>query len=82
MYVLFLFLDAWTDTPVTSTFLIKHDWPATGKPALYMPPIDNDPLMASPAGDHQGPKHFQTTELPGEYPRPKHYSPRTGSLIT
>ena len=32
---------------------------ATGKPATYMPPLNNYILMAVPARDHQGPRLFR-----------------------
>ena len=38
--------------------------------------------MAAPTRDHQVPETFQTTEMPGMSPRPNHYPPRTGRLIT
>ena len=38
--------------------------------------------MIDPAGIYQVPTFFQTTELPGVYPRPKQYPPITGMLIT
>ena len=71
----------WSEASVTPPFIIKHDWPATVKTVLYMPPLNNYPLEAAPAGDHQGPENFQTTELPGASPRPKRYPTRTGRLI-
>ena len=72
----------WSEASVTPPFIIKHDWPATVKTVLYMPPLNNYPLEAAPAGDHQGPENFQTTELPGASPRPKQYTTITGRLIT
>ena len=45
------------------------------------PPLNNCPLTEAPAGDHQGPELFQTTELPGVSPRTKQHPPRNGRLI-
>ena len=70
-----------TDTPITLPFFLKHDWPDTRKPALYLTPLQNCPLTAAPAGDHQGLELFQKNEMPGESPRTKHYPPITGRLI-
>ena len=82
MYVTFLCMGACTDAPITSHFLLNHELPATGKPALYMPALNSYPLTAAPAGDHHGPKLFQTTELPGDSPIPKQCPPIIGRLIT
>ena len=82
MYVLFLCLGALTDAPATPPFILRHDWPATGKPALYLPHLKNYSLTAAPDGDHQGPELFQTTELTWVSAIPKQYPPRTVRLIT
>ena len=66
-YGIFLGLDSCTYAPVTTPFILKNDWPNTGKPALYLPPLYNPPLTAAPAGDHQGLEPFQKTELPGAF---------------
>ena len=47
------------DASVISPFILNHEWPATGKPALELTPLNNYPLMASPAGDHQVPELFR-----------------------
>ena len=47
-----------------------------------MPPLKNYPFTSAPARDHQGPKLFNTTELPGDSHIPKQYPPITGRLIT
>ena len=44
--------------------------------------LNNYTLTASPAGNHQGPEMFQTTELPGVSLKPKKGTPRTWRLIT
>ena len=75
-------MGAWTEAPITPPFLLKREWPATGKPAIYISPLNNYPLTVSPDGEHQGPETFQTIELPGEPPRPKQYPQITGRLIT
>ena len=55
---------------------------ATGEPTIYLNPLYNHPLTEAPSGEHQVPESFHTTELSGVSPKPNHYSPRTGSLIT
>ena len=81
-YVILLCMGALKDAPFSSPLLLSHDWPHTGKPALYLPLLNNYPLTAVPVRYHQVPENFQTTELPGESPRLKQYPPRTGRLIT
>ena len=71
-----------TDDNVTPPFILRHDWTATLKPALYLLPLKNYTLTAAPAGYHQVPEPFQTNELPRAPPRPKKYPPRTGRIIT
>ena len=44
--------------------------------------LNNYPLLTEPYGICQGPENFQTTELPGAPPRPKHHPTRTGRVIT
>ena len=70
------------DAPITSPFLLSHDCPATGKPALYLPPLNNYLFTAAPAGDNQVSELFQPNSLTGVSPRPKHYPPITVSIIT
>ena len=60
----------------------KSKMPAIEKPALYLNPLNNHPITEAPAGDHQGPEPFQTTELPGASPRPKKHPPIDGRIIT
>ena len=72
----------WKDAPVTPHFILNHDWPAAGKPALYLPTLKNYPLTAYPVGDNQGPEIFRRLNWLGAPPRPKKYPPITGRLIT
>ena len=46
-------------------FLLKNDRPDIGKPAIYLPTLNNYPLTEASTGEHQGPELYQMTELNG-----------------
>ena len=52
------------------------------KKSSYLPSFNNYPLTIDPCGICQGPKTFQTTELPVKSPRVKQYPTITERLIT
>ena len=58
----------WKDAPITSPFILGHDWPATLKSALHLPPLNKYLLMIYPYRIWNGFDRFLTTYMHGASP--------------